>query len=824
MGYYGGRVARIIRTLSLKGLVAHVPSSSQECGAKQQAEPRLSVAFSQEQLWALQDTIENNRRRIEKDSNRSRSTSTVTKGHYYLCLRVRPRGFPHRTQQSCFLLPQVALYLYRGVIGTQIIHTRTQNEFSSPWSLSPSSSKTKDDNINAPASLPPIVSYLSFVVNRAKARPPTIGGIQEQWSSALLKGALYQGKSLVAHGLRNMSSEAVAQAVLTKEADLEWKRLRALASAWEIEVSQRHTRLLQILLEDEATCFANATKEPLAVSLEALANCNMAELKNRTAFSMAAYSQDRTSFIATDAQLDHLECLAHEHYLPMSDEDTHKVGAHAMLGCHYTTMPYDTLLNGQRNPRPHISHRDKTLLRQTGSSSVSTFYRDCLKSLAAPMEMLCPTVTAWLLQLEHDHCDQVAASTTAVAPLEPGRSWSSAPELWGELPEQLTAVQPQPQAAAGSSSHSNLDSFTADFFQPNLNESSSSVPWLQSHGDPDDNLGYHHTDPYDHDYRPASAYNVNATNDPYYDHNDYGRSQLLQPDLPVQAPVVIQNPPSFFQHPPNLSLWPIHHPDAHRHVGSSSHVNLPPAIEAPPHVFDIPLNIIDQKMNQGRKVGPQYHTAASGRRSNSKRTSAVQPGSLRVIQVVILPPQLIDQVKEKAHTNMVKFTFENTFFPADELLTLLANNALDTAVAQYSNAKLNKWRKHVDAKGEVSKLKSVPTSILDAFRACRRLVIFVAYELALPVTAQRGQPTQSARIDMVESLLSNNSFLDGFLELRAEDGSIQQFLVPLANRTITNILEIMLSEQHYGRYIFDGTDKWRLRLSNTFFLRGTTCR
>ncbi|KAG1844021.1 hypothetical protein C8R48DRAFT_780479 [Suillus tomentosus] len=405
-----------------------------------------------------------------------------------------------------------------------------------------------------------------------------------------------------------------------------------------------------------------------------------------------------------------------------------------------------------------------------------------------------------------------------------GRSWSSAPELWGELPEQLTAVQPQPQAAAGSSSHSNLDSFTADFFQPNLNESSSSVPRLQSHGDPDDNLGYHHADPYDRDYRPASAYNVNATNDPYYDHNDYGRSQLLQPDLPVQAPVVIQNPPSFFQHPPNLSLWPIHHPDAHGHVGSSSHVNLPPAIEAPPHAFDIPLNIVDQKMNQGRKVGPQYHTAASGRRSNSKRTSAVQPGSLQVIQVVILPPQLIDQVKEKAHTNMVKFTFENTFFPADELLTLLANNALDTAVAQFSNAELNKWRKRVDAKGEVSKLKSVPTSILDAFRACGRLVVFIAYELALPVTAQRGQPTQSARIDTVESLLSNNSFLDGFLELRAEDGSIQQFLVPLANRAITNILEIMLSEQHYGRYIFDGTDKWRLRLSNAFFLGGTTCR
>ncbi|KAG1794765.1 uncharacterized protein HD556DRAFT_1307783 [Suillus plorans] len=469
----------------------------------------------------------------------------------------------------------------------------------------------------------------------------------------------------------------------------------------------------------------------------------------------------------------------------------------------------------------HFTRRQNILeLRQIVSvPSIETASRASRQNdtdgVGQPMEMLRPTVTVWLLQ--HGHCDRVAASTTAVAPLEPERSWSSAPELWGELPKQLTAIQPPPQAV-GSSSHSNVDSFTADFFQSNVNESSTSVPRLHIHGDHDDNLGYHHGDPYDRDYRPTSAHNVNVTNDPYHDHNNYGRSQRPQPDLPVQAPV-IQNPPSFFQNPPNLSLWPIHHSDAHEHVSSSSHVNLPPAIEAPPHAFDIPLNIVDKKMNRGRKVGPQYHTAASGRRSNSKCTSVVQPGSLRVIQVVILPPQFIDQVKEDAHAHMVKFTFENSFFLADETLTHLANHALDTAVAQYSNthrrktAELNKWRKCIDAKGKISRLRSVPTTIIDTFRACGRLVVFVAYELALPVTAQRRQSTQSARIDRVESLLLNDSFLDGFLE---------QFLVPLANRAITNILEIMLSEQQYGRYIFDGTDKWRLRLSNTFFLGGTT--
>lgn len=155
-----------------------------------------------------------------------------------------------------------------------------------------------------------------------------------------------------------MSSEAMAQAVLTKEADLEWKRLRALASAWEIEVSQRHTRLLQILLEDKAACLANASKEPMVVSFEALANCSMEELKTRTAFSIAAYGQDRTSFIATDAQLDYLEGLAHEHYLPLSDEDTleEEVGAREQ----------DSQASGEESPKS-VMVLDEDCVSQSGS-------------------------------------------------------------------------------------------------------------------------------------------------------------------------------------------------------------------------------------------------------------------------------------------------------------------------------------------------------------------------------------------------------------------------------------------------------------------------
>ncbi|KAG1720764.1 hypothetical protein EDD22DRAFT_854567 [Suillus occidentalis] len=141
-----------------------------------------------------------------------------------------------------------------------------------------------------------------------------------------------------------MSSEAVAQAVLTKEADLEWKHLRTLASTWEIE--------------DKAACLASASKEPMVVSFEALANCSMEELKTCIAFSIAAYGQDRMSFIATDAQLDYLKGLAREHYLPLSDEDALEevVGA----------CEQDSQASGEESPKS-VMVLDEDYVSQSGS-------------------------------------------------------------------------------------------------------------------------------------------------------------------------------------------------------------------------------------------------------------------------------------------------------------------------------------------------------------------------------------------------------------------------------------------------------------------------
>lgn len=258
-------------------------------------------------------------------------------------------------------------------------------------------------------------------------------------------------------------------------------------------------------------------------------------------------------------------------------------------------------------------------------------------------------------------------------------------QQWEEFSRRLTAAAQQPVGG----SHPSFDSFTAaDLTHHDLNESNSGVP-LQHR----DNYGYDHRQSYNHDHA-TDAYNVNLNivNNPY-NYNAGGSQQ--QPEWPVQTPVY-QNPSNLPPNLPNPPLWPIH---AQGHVGSSSHATSNPlsALEVPTHSFDFPLDSVHQKLNRGPRDFKSQHAlytaVASRRQSNSKRTGVVQPqsipDSIRVIQMIILPPQLIEQVKAKAYTNMMRLTFENTFFPADDTLTDLANEVLDTAVAQYANGNYN---------------------------------------------------------------------------------------------------------------------------------------
>ncbi|KAG1792269.1 uncharacterized protein HD556DRAFT_1380090 [Suillus plorans] len=126
---------------------------------------------------------------------------------------------------------------------------------------------SSDEDINAPVTPPPIIRSLSRYVHSAKAQPkpyerrdPTT--LQRRYAASQLSPTdsrtlpdTQKGKVLLESRLQSLSPEAIAQAVATKQADVEWRRMRALTTAWEIQAIEEHKRFLQMVLEDDGDAY-----------------------------------------------------------------------------------------------------------------------------------------------------------------------------------------------------------------------------------------------------------------------------------------------------------------------------------------------------------------------------------------------------------------------------------------------------------------------------------------------------------------------------------------------------------------------------------------
>jgi hypothetical protein len=118
--------------------------------------------------------------------------------------------------------------------------------------------------------------------------------------------------------LKNLSSEARAQAIVTQHAEVEWRRLSALTTAWRIEAIEQHSKLLHMVLESEARVYVNAASEPLNTSVKELVSCtSKEELEDQKECSIAVYDDDTMLFAEADAELDHMETCAHFYPLAM---------------------------------------------------------------------------------------------------------------------------------------------------------------------------------------------------------------------------------------------------------------------------------------------------------------------------------------------------------------------------------------------------------------------------------------------------------------------------------------------------------------------------
>ncbi|KAG1839158.1 hypothetical protein F4604DRAFT_1940923 [Suillus subluteus] len=181
---------------------------------------------------------------------------------------------------------------------------------------------SSDDDINEPVTPPPIIHHLSRYVKRAKAKPGPYHQIGPStfehrfFDNQLchnhtmnLEDAQMSNDVLERH-LQHLSSEAAAQAVVTMHADVEWRRLCALTTAWEIHAHEQHLKFLHMVLEDEGETYANASSESLRTLVTELTRSSKKEVEDSIGFGVTAYSHDVTLFAVGDAQLDRLESAA----------------------------------------------------------------------------------------------------------------------------------------------------------------------------------------------------------------------------------------------------------------------------------------------------------------------------------------------------------------------------------------------------------------------------------------------------------------------------------------------------------------------------------
>ncbi|KAG1785825.1 uncharacterized protein HD556DRAFT_1313993 [Suillus plorans] len=127
------------------------------------------------------------------------------------------------------------------------------------------------------------------------------------------------GKDVLERGIALLSKETIAQIIVAKRAACESMRLRAMTTAWEIQASSEHSKLLELIFKDEAKKFADRAA---AVSfMETLVPQDKQELESTVDFHVGAYSHDLTSLAVGDLQLEQIEDLARN--LPENHKSRH---------------------------------------------------------------------------------------------------------------------------------------------------------------------------------------------------------------------------------------------------------------------------------------------------------------------------------------------------------------------------------------------------------------------------------------------------------------------------------------------------------------------
>lgn len=89
-----------------------------------------------------------------------------------------------------------------------------------------------------------------------------------------LRGMLisFQERTQLQRRLQSLTPEVLSHAVIAVHADVEWRRVGAIAGALRVDGVQEHFMFLDLLAKSEADTYVNAFSEPLETAIGALSS------------------------------------------------------------------------------------------------------------------------------------------------------------------------------------------------------------------------------------------------------------------------------------------------------------------------------------------------------------------------------------------------------------------------------------------------------------------------------------------------------------------------------------------------------------------------
>lgn len=82
----------------------------------------------------------------------------------------------------------------------------------------------------------------------------------------------FQERTQLQRRLQSLTPEVLSHAVIAVHADVEWRRVGAIAGALRVDGVQEHFMFLDLLAKSEADTYVNAFSEPLETAIGALSS------------------------------------------------------------------------------------------------------------------------------------------------------------------------------------------------------------------------------------------------------------------------------------------------------------------------------------------------------------------------------------------------------------------------------------------------------------------------------------------------------------------------------------------------------------------------